>query len=117
MPAGARNKTVHASRGGLEERVDDQTSSTSAPPVLSVDVARAKRSAEIAAIDPSSPDSGRADIGQSVETANVVFPDATEPPAALEPDWPGYELRLRHHSSYYYDTIYYASPREPARPV
>ncbi len=23
---------------------------------------------------------------------------------------PGYELRLRHHSSYYYDTIYYASP-------
>lgn len=30
---------------------------------------------------------------------------------------PGYELRLRHHSSYYYDTIYYASPREPARPV
>jgi FkbM family methyltransferase len=25
---------------------------------------------------------------------------------------PGYELRLRHHSSYYYDTIYYATSRE-----
>ena len=24
---------------------------------------------------------------------------------------PGYELRLRHHSSYYYDTIFYAAPR------
>ena len=23
---------------------------------------------------------------------------------------PGYELRLRHHSSYYYDTIFYACP-------
>ena len=28
---------------------------------------------------------------------------------------PGYELRLRHHSSYYYDTIFYASPLERAR--
>jgi FkbM family methyltransferase len=28
---------------------------------------------------------------------------------------PDYELRLRHHSSYYYDTIFYASPRERAR--
>jgi len=28
---------------------------------------------------------------------------------------PDYDLRLRHHSSYYYDTIYYASPRESAR--
>lgn len=26
---------------------------------------------------------------------------------------PNYELRLRHHSSYYYDTIFYAAPREP----
>ena len=25
---------------------------------------------------------------------------------------PDYELRLRHHSSYYYDTIFYASPRK-----
>jgi len=28
---------------------------------------------------------------------------------------PDYELRLRHHSSYYYDTIFYAAPRERAR--
>lgn len=28
---------------------------------------------------------------------------------------PGYELRLRHHSSYYYDTIFYAAPAERAR--
>jgi len=28
---------------------------------------------------------------------------------------PDYELRLRHHSSYYYDTIFYASPRERVR--
>jgi FkbM family methyltransferase len=28
---------------------------------------------------------------------------------------PGYELRLRHHSSYYYDTIFYASPAQGAR--
>ena len=30
---------------------------------------------------------------------------------------PDCELRLRHDSSYYYDTIFYASPREPARPA
>lgn len=30
---------------------------------------------------------------------------------------PDYEIRLRHHSSYYYDTIFYASPRESARPA
>lgn len=28
---------------------------------------------------------------------------------------PGYELRLRHHSSYYYDTIFYAAPAGRAR--
>lgn len=28
---------------------------------------------------------------------------------------PDYELRLRHHSSYYYDTIFYAAPNERAR--
>lgn len=30
---------------------------------------------------------------------------------------PDYELRLRHHSCYYYDTIFYASPREKVSPT
>lgn len=33
----------------------------------------------------------------------------------LEEFAPDYELRLRHHSSYYYDTIFYAAPAERSR--